>query len=214
MSDETETEIEIETEPDAKGANGTRPPFLDKNLAAMKVGYRSPRVYGKLAEQIAADLLESMPVLTDYPEELAALCSTEAVAALMRLDIAARGIRDKDGNPRLAFLDRYFRAESAAAKRRDALGLSPIGQAVLARERASAASIASGVDLDALAARGRAALDARSDIVSAVLDEERQNYETRRDAAAAEWVARTSAPQTALETEAVNYSTTQQENER
>lgn len=187
-------------------AEGTRPPFADKNLAALKIGYRSPRVYGKVAEGILADLIEAMPVLTDYPEETAALASTEAVVALMRLDLAARGLRDRDGSPRLAFLDRYFRAESAAAKRRDALGLSPIGQAVLARERASAAAIASSVDLDALAARGREALNARVDIASSVLEEARANYRTEREAAAIEYagVPHNSAPEIpALDTEAV-----------
>lgn len=195
-------------------ALGTRPPFADKNLAALKIGYRSPRVYGKVAEGINADLIEAMPVLADYPEETAALASTEAVVALMRLDIAARGLRGADGSPRLAFLDRYFRAEAAAAKRRDALGLSPIGQAVLARERASAAAIASSVDLGALAARGREALNARVDIVAPVLEEVRAKYNTEREAAADEYakVANPHSPNTAaLETEAVTYSTNEVE---
>jgi hypothetical protein len=173
---------------EAERPKGERqPPFADKNLAALKIGYRSPRVYGKIAEQLTAALLDSMPVLADYPEEVAALASTEAVVALMRYDLAARGIRDGNGETRLAFLDRYFRAESAAAKRRDALGLSPIGQAVLARERASAAAIASTVDLDALAARGRASLEARTDIVAEVLTEARATYAEERAEAVATW---------------------------
>ena len=167
-----------------------RPPFADKNLAALKIGSRSPRVYGKVAEKITDDLLEVLPGLADYPEELAALASTEAVVALMRLDLAARGIRGSDDAPRLHFLDRYLRAETAAAKRRDAIGLSPIGQAVLARERASAAAIASSVDLGALAERGRAALDARAapvpDLVATVLAEERAQYASERTATAAQ----------------------------
>jgi hypothetical protein len=167
-----------------------RPPFAGKNLAALKIGSRSPRVYGKVAEKITDDLLEVLPGLADYPEELAALASTEAVVALMRLDLAARGIRGSDGAPRLHFLDRYLRAETAAAKRRDAIGLSPIGQAVLARERASAAAIASSVDLGALAERGRAALDARAapapDLVATVLAEERAQYASERAATAAQ----------------------------
>ena len=200
MSDETQVQP------------GTRPPFQNRNLAAMKVGYRSPRVYGKLAEQIAADLVDSIPVMNDYPEELAAISSMEAVVALMRLDIAARGLRDQDGNTRLAFIDRYIKAENAAAKRRDALGISPLGQAVLAKERASAASIASGVDLEALAARGRAALDNRTDIVSAVLENEKATYQTERAEAAREWAARTDQTP-ALANEAVTQDTSTEDGE-
>ena len=149
-----------------------QPPFRDKNMIALKIGSRSPRVYGAVAEGIAEDLLEAMPQLAAYPEELAALAHTEAIAALLRVELAAHGIK-KNGEPRLALLDRYFAAERAAAKRRDAIGVSPIGEAVLARERASAMSLASGVDLDALAARGREALAARVDIVTPILEQVR-----------------------------------------
>jgi hypothetical protein len=183
-----------EVQPTPEHAQGTRAPFIDKNLAALKIGSRSPRVYGKVAEALTADLLHEAPHLAQYPEELAALASTEALAALMRMEIAARGIRNKDGSERLAFLDRYFRAEAAAAKRRDALGLSPIGEATLARERASAAALATSaaVDLEALARRGRQALEARdgqADLVASVVNSERAEYEARRGASAADWEA-------------------------
>jgi len=169
-------------------------PFADRNLAALKIGNRSPRVYGKVAEGIAADLVEAVPWIAEYPEELAALAQTEAVVALIRVHVAGRGILNPDGSVRESLLDRYIRAESAAAKRRDALGLSPLGQATLAERRASAAVLASQVDLAALAARGRAALEARrehpdADLVVAVLDGEQETYRAERETTTAKWQA-------------------------
>jgi len=184
-----------------------RPPFKEGNFAALKIGARSPRVYGKVAEGIADNLLEELPQLAQYPEELAALAHTEAIAALLRIELAAHGLK-KNGEVRLALLDRYFRAETAAAKRRDAIGISPIGEAVLARERASAMSLASGVDLEALAARGREALAARVDIVTPVLEQTRSEYLAEREAAAAER-ERTQNP--ALDSEAVTDNSTNSE---
>jgi len=178
-------------------SSGTRPPFSASNLAALKIGSRSPRVYGRVAERISEDLLEALP------EELAALASTEAIAALLRIELAG-GARDKNGDVRFALLDRYFRAEAAAAKRRDAIGLSPLGEAVLARERASAAAIASHVDLEALAARGRAALDAHQpDLVLAAVQEVKDEYAAERAATATEWNARTQDSRPALPSEPV-----------
>ena len=184
-------------------SSGTRPPFSASNLAALKIGSRSPRVYGRVAERISEDLLEALPHLAAFPEELAALASTEAIAALLRIELAG-GARDKNGDVRFSLLDRYFRAEAAAAKRRDAIGLSPLGEAVLARERASAAAIASHVDLEALAARGRAALDAHQpDLVLAAVQEVKDEYAAERDANAAEWNARTQDSRPALPSEPV-----------
>lgn len=135
-----------------------RPPFTPGNLAAVKSGYRSPRIVGEVADRIADELLGSAPLAADYPEELASVATMEAVLVLMRRDVAERGIHNPDGSLRGAFLDRLFTAERQAARARDRLGLSPTGEATIARARAVAATLT--VDLEQIAAHGRAALDA------------------------------------------------------
>jgi len=161
-----------------------RPPFTDGNLAALRSGYRSPRIVGEVAERIADDLLAAVPIAGAYPEELASVATLEAVLALMRADVSARGIHNADGSLRGAFLDRLFAAERQAAKARDRLGLSPMSEASIARERAVATTLA--VDLHEIARRGQVALDARTpgDFVAEVLDEARATYESERASAA------------------------------
>ena len=171
---------------------GTRPPFEEGHLTRLKFGARSPRVYGAVAERLLEDLLTAKPELADYPEEVAAVAQQEAIVALMRIEVA-RGITDKaTGQPRLALLARYFSAERAAAKARDRIGLAPMSEAVIARERADA--IKSAVDLHALAARGRAALEARAaapDLVLATVEQVRDEFDAERQAAATRWAERT-----------------------
>jgi hypothetical protein len=138
-----------------------RPPFESGNTAALVSGGRSPRVYGLLAQQLAAGLAEDRPDLGHYPEAVAAWATAEAQAALFRRRLDEVGALDDDGNPRGGLLGWLSRTEAAAARHRAALGLDPRAEAVLTRDRAAAAALASAVDLGALAARGRAALDAR-----------------------------------------------------
>lgn len=185
-----------------------RPPFEDGNLVRLKFGARSPRVYGKVAERILEDLLTAKPHLAEYPEEVAAVAQQEAIVALMRIEMAA-GVRDKGtGQPRLALLARYFSAERAAAKARDRIGLAPLSEAEIARERTEA--MLAAVDLSALAARGRAALDARAttpDLVASTLEEAQDEHRAEREHQAVEWAARADAPtDPALDSEAVNDS--------
>jgi hypothetical protein len=177
-----------------------RPPFSDGNLARLKMGHRSPRVYGAVAEKILEDLLEAKPDLASYPEEVAAVAQQEAITALLRIEMAG-GVRDRStGEVRLSLLARYFAAERAAAKARDRVGLAPLSEAVIARERTEA--IAAAVDLHALAARGQAALEARAsehgheqepDLVIATVEQLRDEYQAERAAAAVAWGERRTA---------------------
>ena len=164
------------------GANGPRPPFTPGNMAAVKSGARSPRVYGELAEVLAAGLVEDRPDLAAYPEAVAAWATTEAQAALMRRHVNTVGPLDEHGKPRDSVLTWLTKLEASALKQRATLGLDPRSEAKLAREGAAASALA--VDLTALAERGRAALQAREqaglpaspDIAGQVLERHTSDY--------------------------------------
>lgn len=164
-------------------AKGTRPPFTAGNLASSTHGARSPRVYGDLAQRLAAGLLEDRPDLDAYPEAVAAWATAEAQAALMRRHLAEVGpIDPTTREPRAASLSWLRSIERLAAETRKPLGLDPLSEAALSRERAAASVLA--VDLDALAERGRAALAARGttppDLAGEVLAENVAAYAAER----------------------------------
>lgn len=141
---------------------GTRPPFAKGHTVTLKSGYRSPRVYGELAEVLAAGLLEDRPDLGGYPEAVAAWSTIEAQAVLLRRHIAEVGPIDPDTDkPREGVLSWLTKLEKHAAEHRSRLGLDPRAEASLARDRAAASVLT--VDLDALAQRGREALAARQE---------------------------------------------------
>jgi hypothetical protein len=173
-----------------------RPPFAPGNLVMLTHGARTPRVYGPLAEALAAGLTEDRPDLAAYPEALAAWATAEAQAALLRRHLAEVGTIDPDtGKPRAESLTVLRSFERLAAEHRATLGLDPRSEASLARERAAAATLA--VDLDALAQRGRAVLTAREqaglpappDLAGDVLAEVRAAAQADSAAHAAAWLA-------------------------
>lgn len=136
-----------------------RPPFPPGNALAVTTGHRSVRVYGELAEHLAAGLVEDRPDLVAYPEAVAAWATAEAQSALLRRRLGEVGPLDDDGEPRANLLYWMGRLDTAATKHRAALGLDPRSEAALAKERAEAGAAA--VDLAVLAQRGREALAAR-----------------------------------------------------
>lgn len=131
--------------------------------------YRRPRVYGPVAEALIAGLLADRPDLTRWPEAVASWAQSEAQLALLRQHLAEVGAIDAEtGEIRgdaLGWLKAY---ERLAREARKPLGLDPLAEAQLARERAAAAVLA--VDLDGLAAAGRAALEARQVPTTPALD--------------------------------------------
>lgn len=74
-------------------AGGSRPPFTSGNLARATSGARSPRVYGDLAQRLAAGLTEDRPDLGHYPEAVAAWATAEAQAALTGLPSSGRRVQ-------------------------------------------------------------------------------------------------------------------------
>lgn len=128
-------------------------------------GARTPSVYGPLAEALAAGLTADRPDLAPYPEAVAAWATAEAQAALIREHLETEGVTVTDPGtgrpvPRTGVLDLLGRMEKRAEAARSRLGLDPRSEAALARERAEVAHLARTVDLDDLAARGRAIRDA------------------------------------------------------
>ena len=73
-----------------------RPPFAPGNLAMLTHGARTPRVYGPLAEVLAAGLTEDRPDLAAYPEAVAAWATAEAQAALLRRHLSEVGTIDPE----------------------------------------------------------------------------------------------------------------------
>lgn len=169
---------------------GTRPPFTPGNLVGASHGARAPRVYGDLAQRLAVGLMDDRPDLAAYPEAVAAWATAEAQAALMRRHVADVGTFADDGEPRGSLLTWLRSFERMASEARKPLGLDPMSEAALSRERAAAATLA--VDLDALAERGRLALAQREaaglpappDLAGEVLTEHRAAYADERTAAA------------------------------
>lgn len=141
-------------------AKGDRPPFAPGNALTLRHGARAPRVYGALAQQLAAGLTEDRPDLAHYPEAVAAWATAEAQATLLRRHVAEHGWLDPDtGQPREGLLRWMRQFERAAHEQRATLGLDPRSEAALLRERAAASVLT--FDLEALAARGRAVLAER-----------------------------------------------------
>lgn len=138
-----------------------RPPWPKGNTAAVRSGYRSPRIYGELARLLTEGLLADRPDLAAYPEAIAAWATSEAQAALLRRHLDKIGLLDDNGNPRQRLIDTLRGVERHALRHREVLGLDPTSEARLMKERAAASVLA--VDLHALAERGRQALAGRTD---------------------------------------------------
>lgn len=129
------------------------------NAAALTAGHRSPRVYGAVAAELAAELLAVRPDLDDYPAAVARWAEHEARALLLRRHLAEVGELDEDGQPRDSLLRWLSTFENNAEKAAALLGLDPRSHVALIRERASAGLVS--MSLESIAAAGRDALRAR-----------------------------------------------------
>jgi len=113
------------------------PDFEPGNEAAVTHGARSPRKVEEMARGISAELLERFPVVADYPETLTALARVEGVTRLLFSEIVSKGVAAKE-----SLITRYFTAENTGAKLRASLGMTPMSEAQVARDRAVATSAA------------------------------------------------------------------------
>lgn len=142
-------------------AHGTRPPFEKGNLLARKHGAFSRRIVDPVAEEVIAEAVEVAPYL-DRPEfrpAVEAWARSEAQARLVDDWIQAHGLFDEEGNPTIS-IGSLVAIERLAKENRAALGLDPASRAKIEKDLALVRG--SRGDLEALAASGRAALEARN----------------------------------------------------
>ena len=145
-----------------------RTPFTTGNGVALGHGARSPRVYGELARLLMDGLLADRPDLANYPEALARYAQAEAQALLMRRHADRVGLIDPETNEPREGIARHLRQfEKDAAKYGEVLGLDPISDARLHKERTNA--MTESLSLEALMEKGRAMRAARE--AAGVLDE-------------------------------------------
>ena len=132
-------------------------PFMMGHTLTLKHGARTARVYQPLAAEIADATLTERPDLEPFVETVASWAEVEARCVLLRAHLARIGTLDEDDEPREKVLQWLRLFERQARELRKDLGLDPMAQAKLARERAEAAH--SSFDLDAVIQRGQAALE-------------------------------------------------------
>jgi hypothetical protein len=145
--------------------------FQESNWIGVTHGSRSPRLVGRLAAEIAAWARETFPDLQGerYRLELADWAWSEATVGLLRLFLDAQDPVAEDGTPRDSLLNSIRTASRRAGELRARLGMTPADHARL--ETARAEALRGAVDVEAVMARGRAALAARTDL-DGVLDAE------------------------------------------
>jgi hypothetical protein len=132
-------------------------PFEAGNAAGVRHGAWSERRLSPLAAELVAGLLADRPDLAGYPEVVAAWARAEA-----RCELFDRYLADEqlDGANALKVARHVTSFERLADSMRQRLGLDPRSEAELVRERAEAGREL--VDLEAIRARGRAALQRRN----------------------------------------------------
>ena len=127
-------------------------------------GALSERKIDPIAATLAAELLADRPDLQRYPEAVAAWARAESRCLVLESWIMEHGLLDGDGKATAS--ERLLASsERLAMQFRDRLGLDPKSEAELAKTQAEAAR--SVVDVDALRARGREALERRRELESA-----------------------------------------------
>jgi hypothetical protein len=174
--------VPADTPPDtAKGARGYKwrsfdedrfddpdEPYPDHRDYVASISTRhgagSPRKVDPLAAELVGGLLERRPDLERYPEATFAWARAEARCLLLADWFLAHGLLDDKGKP-TASESLLGQSERLAAQLRGELGLTPKGEAELAKSQSEAAR--SVVDLDGLRERGRQALAGRQALESA-----------------------------------------------
>lgn len=163
----------VQKRPPALGARGySWLPLQPGHELSLRHGVWSARKIDPIALGLAAGVVADRPDLKPYPEAVMAWARAEARCMLADDYIVEHGLLDADGEPR-GVLSHLVRFENLAARLRERLGLDPLSEPQLARERAEATVAV--VDLDEMHRRGRAALDARvvaTDDSAGTVDEE------------------------------------------
>jgi hypothetical protein len=146
------------------------PQFAPNNEMAVRHGATVPRIVDPIAEQLVEGLLERRPDLERFPEALAAWGRAESRCLLLAAWFSERGLLDAKGQP-TASAQLLNQSERLASEMRARLGVDPKAESELAQSQAQAA--ASVVDLEAIRAQGRKALERRREAERLALAGER-----------------------------------------
>lgn len=188
---------------------GTRPPFAPGNQVRLTHGAKAPKVYEPIAADLATQLVAARPDLAPYGAEVNAWARAEARVMLLDRHAAEVGLLDAGGVPHPFTTKLMLPLEREAARARAALGLTPLTDAAIAKERAATAHLA--VDIEAILARGREAArssapavaitdaDTEPDPLAVALDRARAAGEAAQAQAAAEHYAATGSVATGPE---------------
>ena len=145
-------------ERETTGKRGYRwPPFSKGNELQRRHGATMPKVVDPISDELVEGLLERRPDLERFPEALAAWGRAESRCLLLAAWFGEHGLLDGKGQA-TASAQLLNQSERLASEMRGRLGLDPKSESELAQSQAQAA--ASVVDLDAIRARGRKALEA------------------------------------------------------
>jgi hypothetical protein len=139
-------------------------PFQPGNALSVRHGATSEKVVDPVAAELGEGLVERRPDLERFPEALAAWSRAESRCILLEAWFSTHGLLDDKGKA-TASEQLLSSSERLAMQLRDRLGLDPRSESELAKSQSEAAR--SVVDLDALRARGRQALQARRALDSA-----------------------------------------------
>jgi hypothetical protein len=161
------------------GRRGYRwPQFTKGNQMSSTHGAGVPAIVDPIADALVAGLLADRPDLERHPEAVAAWGRAESRCILLAAYMTEHGLVDGDGKETVS-ARLVNQCERMANEMRQRLGLDPRSEAELANVQADAAH--NVVDLEALRARGRAALEKhhererlREDVNALDADEETQ----------------------------------------
>lgn len=155
----------------ARGSGGDKPAgggggyvwgdLPEGHILSLKHGASSERAFTPIAEQLAAGIVVERPDLAEpqFAAAVRAWAVAEAQCHLYRLHADRFGMFDDEGAP-LSYVATWTKLEVTASNMRARLGLDPVSNAQLIRERASVASMQ--VDLSGVLERGRQALELRA----------------------------------------------------
>lgn len=124
----------------------SRPPFEPGNTAAVTHGAHSAGIVDSLAAEYVQAAVDAAPylALARFAFALTAWARVEARCELLSRYIDSHGIQNTRGTPRMSVLATLAASERAAARGRDALGLTPDSAArIAATIRASGAALLS-----------------------------------------------------------------------
>jgi Phage terminase, small subunit len=147
----------------AKAARGYRwETASPQNYLGLKTpgGPYASRITARLTDELVAEMLELRPDLaTEWARPvLRCWCQAYALSQQFALALDAGGPFKTDGEPRASYLKEWRAAVRTMNELGKELGLSPASYARLAQEQAAA--ISSSASVEALASRGRAAIEA------------------------------------------------------